>query len=47
VETLVSGEADEVMRFLDDLGVRMAAYIRGHRIDDEPEQTFSSFEIRT
>ena len=46
VEMLVCGDATEVERFLADLGAQMAAYIRGHRIDDEPEQDFNSFEIR-
>jgi acylphosphatase len=47
VEVVVAGEADEITRFLGALMARMASYIEGHKIDDEPNQTFSSFEIRT
>jgi acylphosphatase len=46
VELVVSGEADEVERFLGALAARMAGYIEGHKIADEPEQKFDSFEIR-
>ncbi len=46
VEVVVAGDANEIERFLDALAGRMASYIAGHRIDDEPEQFFSSFEIR-
>jgi len=47
VEVLIAGEAEDVSRFVEALNVRMAAYIRGHRIDDEPAQEFIGFEIRT
>lgn len=46
VELLACGESAEIERFLADLAERMAVYIRGHRIDDEPTQDFNSFEIR-
>jgi acylphosphatase len=46
VEVVVAGEADEIDRFLGALAARMAHYIQGHRIDDEPEPTFTNFEIR-
>jgi acylphosphatase len=46
VELLACGETGEVERFLADLAERMADYVRGHRIDDEPIQDFNSFEIR-
>jgi acylphosphatase len=46
VEAVVAGDADEVTRFIEALNQRMAAYIRGHRIDDEPMQDFQGFEIR-
>jgi acylphosphatase len=46
VEVVVAGETDEIDRFLAALAARMARYIQGHRIDDEPEQTFTNFEIR-
>jgi acylphosphatase len=46
VEVVVGGERDEIDRFLAALAARMAHYIQGHRIDDEPEQTFTNFEIR-
>ena len=46
VEVVVCGEAHEIERFLGAIASRMAGYIQGHRIDDEPQQTFSHFEIR-
>ena len=46
VEVMVAGEAAEVERFLAAVASRMAAHIDGHRIEDEPERTFTSFEIR-
>ncbi len=46
VELVVAGESDEVERFLGALAARMAEYIVGHKIVDEPDQAFSSFEIR-
>jgi acylphosphatase len=46
VQVVVCGETAEIERFLEDIGEQMAGYIQGHRIDDEPEQSFSSFEIR-
>jgi acylphosphatase len=46
VEVVVAGDADEVMRFLDALAARMVHYIDGHKIADEPETAFASFEIR-
>ena len=47
VEVVVAGASDEIDRFLGAVSVRMAGYIQGHRIDDEPEQTFPTFEIWT
>lgn len=46
VEVVVAGEADEVGRFLAAIDQRMARFIRGSRIDDEPKQAFRGFEIR-
>jgi acylphosphatase len=46
VEVVVAGEADEVEQFLAEIGTRMAGYITGHRIVDEPPQDFPAFEIR-
>jgi acylphosphatase len=46
VEVVAAGAADEVTRFLDALAARMAHYIDGHKITDEPETAFASFEIR-
>ena len=46
VEVVVLGETAEIERFLNALNARMARFIVGHRIDDEAEQSFSSFEIR-
>jgi acylphosphatase len=46
VEVVVTGEAGEIERFLGALAARMAPYIEGHRIDEVPAQTFTSFEIR-
>lgn len=46
VEVVVAGEAAEVERFLAAVAERMASKIHGHRIEDEPEQTFTCFEIR-
>jgi acylphosphatase len=45
VEIVVCGEADEIDGFLGAIA-RMAGYIQGHKIDDELQQTFTSFEIR-
>jgi acylphosphatase len=47
VEVVVAGASDEIDRFLGAVAARMAGYIQGHRIDDEPEQTFPTFEIWT
>jgi acylphosphatase len=46
VELMACGEAAEIDRFLEAIGERMADYIEGHKIHDEPEQPFSRFEIR-
>ena len=46
VELVVCGEAAEIDEFLGALAARMAPYIQGHKIEDEPDQTFSGFEIR-
>ena len=46
VRVVVAGEASEIDRFVNEIAEQMAGYIQGHRIDDEPEQSFSSFEIR-
>jgi acylphosphatase len=46
VEVVVAGEITEIERFLQSVATRMAGYIDGHRIDDEAEQSFDSFEIR-
>lgn len=46
VEVVVAGESAEIERFLGAIADRMATYIQGHRIDDEPEQSFACFEIR-
>jgi acylphosphatase len=47
VEVVVSGEPDEIDDFLGAIASRMAGYIQGHKINAEPQQTFTSFEIRT
>ena len=47
VEVVVAGASDEIDRFLGAVATRMAGYIQGHRIEDEPEQTFPTFEIWT
>ena len=46
VEVLVTGEADEVQRFLGAVEARLASYIEGHKVEDEPWQSFAGFEIR-
>ena len=46
VEVVVVGEPDEIVRFLSALAARMDRNIQGHRIDDEPMQNFTAFEIR-
>ncbi len=46
VELIVCGEPDEIERFLGAVAARMESYINGTRIQDEPAQSFSSFEIR-
>ena len=46
VEIVVAGQADEIARFLGDVAARLAAYVEGHRIQDEPPQHFDGFEIR-
>ncbi len=46
VEVVVAGEPDEIERFLGAVAVRMESYINEIRIQDEPAQPFSSFEIR-
>lgn len=47
VEVVVAGEEGEIERFLSALAARMASYIEGHKIEDQPEQaSFTSFEIR-
>jgi acylphosphatase len=46
VQAVVLGEADEITRFLAALAERMAYHIVGHKIEDEPLQEFTSFEIR-
>ena len=46
VELVVAGESAEVNEFLGALASRMASYIQGHKMDDEPEQAFAGFEIR-
>ena len=47
VEVVVAGEPDEIDGFLGSVASRMAPYIQGHKIDDEPQQHFPNFEIRT
>ena len=47
VEVLVAGETAEIERFLAAVAARMDRYIASHRIQDEPGQSFSSFEIWT
>ena len=46
VELVAAGEADEIDRFLAALASRMDPYIKGHKIQDEPVQSFANFEIR-
>jgi acylphosphatase len=46
VELLAAGEAGEIGRFLDAIAAQMARFIDGHRIDDEPMQELTGFEIR-
>lgn len=46
VELVVAGESDEIERFLGAVAARMESYINETRIQDEPAQSFSSFEIR-
>ena len=46
VELVAAGDADEIQRFLGAVAASMAQNIHGHKIDDEPEQSFTSFEIR-
>ncbi len=47
VELVVAGQADEIERFLGEVAAKMSAYLEGHRIQDEPQQIFDDFEIRT
>ena len=46
VEVIVSGDADEVERFLDAIARRMADFIQGHEVQIEPPLLLQSFEIR-
>jgi acylphosphatase len=46
VEVVVSGEPDEIERFLGAVAARMESYIKEIRVQDLPAQSFSSFEIR-
>jgi acylphosphatase len=46
VQVVVSGDPDEIERFLGAVAVRMESYIKEINIQDEPAQSFSSFEIR-
>jgi len=42
VEVLVAGEQDAIDRFLRAVASRMEPYIKGHKISDEPPQSFTS-----
>lgn len=46
VEVVVTGTADEVERFAGAVLARMAGYVEGHKIVDEPIQPFDGFDIR-
>jgi acylphosphatase len=46
VELVAQGEAGEVDRFLAALGERMAGYIEGRRMAEEPVSDFKGFAIR-
>jgi acylphosphatase len=46
VEILVTGEPDEIDRFLVAVATRMADYIQHQDIQGEPVQSFTHFEIR-
>jgi acylphosphatase len=46
VEVVVAGAPAEIERFLAAVLEQMAGYVDGHRIIDEIEQSFDSFEIR-
>jgi acylphosphatase len=47
VEVVVTGEADEIGRFLGLVASRMASYIQGQTAEDVPLQEFDGFGIRT
>jgi acylphosphatase len=46
VEVVAEVEPDEVQRFLDAVAERMADYIDGHTIHDEPPDGLQGFVIR-
>jgi acylphosphatase len=45
VEVVAEGAAAEVDRFLQAVAARMAGFIKGHAVADEPAQDFERFEI--
>jgi acylphosphatase len=45
VEVVAEGEPGEIGRFLDAVSARMAGYIRGRTIHDEPPGGFEKFVI--
>ncbi|MBI3407619.1 MAG: acylphosphatase [Planctomycetes bacterium] len=47
VELLAEGDPAEVGRFLETISERMADFIKGNTIQDEPPQDLSDFEIRS
>jgi len=46
VELAAEGEADEVNRYLGALAERMAGYIDGQDVQEEPVQGYSGFVVR-
>ena len=47
VELVVEGEAEAIERFLAAVAGKMAGFIQGHTIQDEPPQEFEEFTIRS